>query len=322
VEMRRLGNSGLHVSQICLGTMAFGRWIDEKASAQVLDEATEQGINFLDTANVYGRGQDNDQFEQKGESEAILGRLLAGRRNKVVLATKVNGVVGPSLNDRGLSRGHIMTAVEDSLRRLKTDWIDLYQCHRFDPHTPLEETLRAFDDLVSQGKVRYIGCSNFAAWQIAKGHGISAAQNLVKFVSVQPQYSLLVRDVERELVPFCKSEGVGIIPYSPLGRGLLTGKYRKGQAAPAGSRGAAGEKNLLKLMTDRNMDRVERFRVLCEEWAIPMATAAQAFVLGNSAVASAIVGASKPEQVSDAARAAAVVLSPEQMKALDQAFPI
>jgi len=322
LEMRRLGRSGLQVSRTCLGTMAFGRWIDEQASAQVLDEAFEQGITFVDTANSYGSGQETGVFDRKGESEAILGRLLKGRRNQVVLATKVNGAMGPGPNDRGLSRSHIMAAVEDSLRRLQTDRIDLYQCHRPDPLTPLDETLRAFDDLVRQGKVRYIGCSNFAAWQIAKAHGISEAQNLVRFVSVQPQYSLLVRDVERELTPFCQSEGVGIIPFSPLGRGLLTGKYRPGVAAPAGTRAASGEQSLLKLMSDQNLNRVERFRTLCQDWNLSMATVAQAFVLANPAVTSAIVGASKPEQVRDAAKATTVTLAPEQLQALDQIFPI
>jgi len=320
LETRRLGNSGLQVSRICLGTMAFGRWIDEMASGEVLDEALSHGINFLDTANVYGRGQDSGQHSQRGESELILGRLLAGRRNQVVLATKVHGPMGSGPNEGGLSRSHIMTAVEDSLRRLQTDWIDLYQCHRFDTGTPLEETLSTFDDLIRQGKVRYIGCSNFAAWQIAKAHGISAAKNLARFVSVQPQYNLLVRGIERDLAPFCLSEGVGMIPYSPLGRGLLTGKYQRGAAIPNGTRAASGESSLLTLMSESNINRVERFRTLCQEWAIPMASVAQAFVLENPAVSAAIVGASKPEQVRDAAQASSVTLTSGQRQMLDEIF--
>ncbi|MDB4895792.1 MAG: adol/keto oxidoreductase [Firmicutes bacterium] len=320
MQFRRLGNSGLKVSNLCLGTMAFGRWIDEDSSARVLDAALDAGVNFVDTADVYGKGMDNDTPDQKGESEAILGSLLGARRQRLVLATKVRGEMGRGPNEQGLSRGHIMAAVDASLRRLRTDYIDLYQCHSFDPNTPIEESLRALDDLVRQGKVRYIGCSNFAAWQIAKAHGISERLGLARFVSVQPQYSLLVRDVEGELLPFCRSEGVGVIPYSPMARGLLTGKYRKGEEPPAGTRAAAGEKRLHALMSDETFDRVERFRAACTEWGLAMPQVATAWVLANPAVTSAIVGASKPEQVADAAAAAELQLSAEQLQTLDQIF--
>lgn len=320
LEYRTLGNSGLKVTSLCLGTMAFGRWIDEKMSARVLDTALDAGINFIDTADVYGRGMDSEKFEEKGESETILGKLLGKRRSSVILATKVWGPMGPGPNDRGLSRHHIMNAVDASLRRLKTDYIDLYQCHRFDRHTPLEETLRALDDLVRMGKVRYIGCSNWAAWQIAKAHGISDRLNLERFVSVQPQYSLLVRDIERELIPFCLSEGVGIIPYSPIARGLLAGKYRPGEAPPPGTRAAAGEPRLHQLMTDENFAKVEAFRRLCQEWGLPMAQVATSWVLSQNGITAAIVGASKPEHVTDAVAAASLKLSEEQLQQLDEIF--
>lgn len=320
MEFRRLGNSGLKVSSICLGTMAFGRWIDEEASAQVLETALEAGINFIDTADMYGPGQDSGDWREKGRSEEILGRHLKGRRHQVVLATKVFNAMGPGPNDRGLSRGHIMRAVEASLRRLQTDHIDLYQLHRFDPETPVEETMRALDDLVRQGKVRYIGCSSWAAWQIAKAHAFCDRQGLTKFISVQPQYSLLVREIERELVPFCLSEGVGIMPYSPIARGLLTGKYRRGEPMPAGTRGAAGEANFHKLLTERNWECVERFRSLCESWDVPMVRVATAWVMANPAVTSVIIGASKPYHITDAAAAAQFRLTPEQHAALEEIF--
>jgi aryl-alcohol dehydrogenase-like predicted oxidoreductase len=317
MEYRNLGRSGLNVTNICLGTMAFGRWIDESLSAQVLDAALDAGINFIDTANMYGRGMDTGEFATRGESEAILGRLLKERRSRIVLASKVRHAMGPGPNDQGLSRRHIMAAVEESLRRLQTDYLDLYQCHAFDEETPLEETLQALDDLVRQGKVRYIGCSNFAAWQIAKAHGVSDRLGLHKFISVQPPYSLIDRRVENELAPFCRSEGVGMMVYSPLARGLLTGKYRAGEPVPEGTRGAAGEKRLQVLMNERNFRKVERFRELCAQWALPMAGVAMAWVLANPAVTTAIVGASRPGHVTDAVAAADINLTAEQKQALD-----
>lgn len=318
MQIRNLGRSGLKVTNICLGTMAFGRWIDEAASQRVIDAALDAGINFFDTANMYGRGMDNGNFDERGQSETILGNYLGARRHKIVLASKVRHRMGPGPNDEGLSRRHMMEAVENSLRRLKTDYLDLYQCHAFDPSTPLEETMRALDDLVRQGKVRYIGCSNFAAWQIVKANGISEREGLARFISVQPQYSLLVREIEKELAPMCLSEGVGIIPYSPLARGMLTGKYRQGDAAPEGTRAAAGERLLTQvLMSERNFRRVERMRELCAQWNLPMAQVATAWVLANPAVTSAIVGASKPEQIVDAVAAADLALTNEQKQALD-----
>ncbi|MDF2681582.1 MAG: adol/keto oxidoreductase [Brevibacillus sp.] len=303
MRYQRLGRTGLKVSEVSLGTMAFGRWIGEKESGEVLDAALDAGINLIDTADVYGRGMDQSNPLLTGESEEILGRLLQGKRDQIVLATKVNGRVGNGVNDAGLSRFHIIRAVENSLRRLRTDHIDLYQVHRFDPNTPLEETLRALDDLVHQGKVRYLGASNFAAWQLAKAHGISDRLQLHRFESIQPEYSILSRHIEQELLPFAESESVGVIVYSPLGRGLLTGKYRQGEALPQGSRGAAGEQRLLALLEqERHFHIVEGLKPLAKQrgWTLPQL--ALAWVLSNSAVTSAILGASRPEHVTESLR--------------------
>jgi 1-deoxyxylulose-5-phosphate synthase len=300
MKYRQLGNSGLKVSNLCLGTMAFGRWIDEDASRQIINTALGNGINFIDTANFYGKGQDEAFKYGTGESEEIIGRALKGRRDEVVLATKVGLVMGRNKNDHGLSRVHIMREVDHSLRRLKTDYIDLYQVHRFDPNTPLEETLRALDDLVHQGKVRYIGCSNFAAWQIMKSHALSENMNLEKFISVQPQYNLLSREIESELLPFCVSENVGVMVYSPMARGMLSGKYKSKYDLPAESRAARGEQLIQNYFTNQNFDLVEGYRVLSEENGVSLSQFALSWVLNNPVVTSAIVGASKEYHVTDA----------------------
>jgi aryl-alcohol dehydrogenase-like predicted oxidoreductase len=319
MQYRRLGRTGLKVSEVSLGTMAFGRWIDEHASSEVLDAALDAGINLIDTADVYGKGMDLSDPRQSGESEAILGQLLKGRRDRVILATKVHGRVGSEVNDAGQSRYHIFRAIENSLKRLNTDYVDLYQVHRFDSETPLEETLRALDDLVRQGKVRYIGCSNYAAWQIAKAHGISAVHNLQRFESVQPEYSLITRDIERELVPFAESEGVGIIVYSPLGRGILAGKYRAGEAAPAGSRLAAGEQRLkLLLQPERNLELAELLKPLAERRGLTLAQFALAWVLSRPGITSAILGASKPEHITEAAAKWHERLSQKELGEIDE----
>jgi aryl-alcohol dehydrogenase-like predicted oxidoreductase len=225
MEYKRLGATGLKVSELCLGCMTFGREADEATASKILDKFIDAGGNFLDTANVYAAGA----------SEEILGRILRERRSSLVVATKVRfnanifigKPVGP--NEIGLSRGHIMAEVERSLKRLQTDYIDLYQVHSWDFETPIEETMRALDDLVRQGKVRYLGCSNFTAWQLMKSLWVSDKHGLARFDCLQPQYSLISREVEREILPLCRSEGVGVIPWSPLGGGFLTGKYRAGQ---------------------------------------------------------------------------------------------
>jgi aryl-alcohol dehydrogenase-like predicted oxidoreductase len=308
MEYRRLGRTGLKVSEVSLGTMAFGRWIDEQASAVILDLALDQGINLVDTANVYGAG----------ESERILGKLLKERRQDIVLATKVHGRVGEGVNDSGQSRYHIFKAVEDSLKRLKTDYLDLYQVHRFDPSTPLDETLRALDDLVRQGKVRYIGASNFAAWQLAKAHGISALHSLHRFESLQPEYSLISREIEQEIIPFVQSENVGVIVYSPLGRGILSGKYRAGEAPPEGSRLAAGEQRLEELLKKNAIKLAEAIKPLAQERGLTQAQYALSWVLSRPGITSAILGASKPEHITEAAKSWHERLSAEELAKVDE----
>lgn len=321
MQYKRLGNTGLEVSTICLGTMAFGRWIDEKNSVEILNTALENGINFIDTANFYGKGQDFEGGRMPygtGESEEIIGKALKGRRDSVVLATKVGlNMKKGETRLANLSRVHIMREVENSLRRLQTDYIDLYQVHHFDPNTPLEETLSTLNDLVRQGKVRYIGCSNMAAWQIAKSHGMSERLNLEKFVTVQPPYNLLTRGIEDELLPFAQSEGVGVMVYSPMARGMLSGKYQGPNAAPPESRAAAGETRLKALFTERNFRLVEKLKVVAEKNTVSLSQLALSWVLNQNRVTSAIVGASKVHHVKDAAAVSNWVWTEALLKEVD-----
>ena len=298
----KLGFSGLHVSNLSLGTMAFGRWIDEKASVQILDTALDVGINLIDTANFYGKGQDEQFLYGTGESEEIIGRALKGRRDKVVLATKVGLPMGKDINDAGLSKFHIMREVENSLQRLQTDYIDLYQVHRFDDQTPLEETLSTLTSLVNQGKVRYIGCSNYAAWQIAKANGVSNLHGLEHFVSSQSQYNLLSRELEDEVVPYCVSEKVGLLVYSPMARGMLSGKYTSHNDVPEGSRAARGEKLIQNYFKDENFGKVEAYKHVAIEHDVNLSQFSLAWILNQPAVTSAIIGASKPHHVTDASQ--------------------
>ncbi|WP_256760448.1 aldo/keto reductase [Cohnella sp. WQ 127256] len=319
MQYRKLGRTGLKVSEVSLGTMAFGRWIDEKASEEVLNAALEAGINVIDTADVYGRGMDNGDFSLFGESEAILGRTLKTRRNDIVLATKFNAKVGKGINDAGQSRYHIYRALENSLRRLQTDHIDLYQIHGFDPTTPIEETLRALDDLVKEGKIRYLGCSNYAAWQLAKAHGVSAVHGLHRFESIQPEYSLITRGIEREVVPLAEADNIGIITYSPLGRGILTGKYSAGEAPPAESRLAAGEKKLEQLLhSNPAFSLVDAIRPLAEARGWTLAQFALSWVLSHSYISSAILGVSKVEQIQDSLRYVDQRLTQEELSHIDE----
>ena len=243
--MRTLGRTGLRVAALCLGGNTFGWTTDQAASETVLDAYIEAGGNFIDTADVYSRWAPGNKG---GESETVLGKWMAARKNRgaVLMATKVMGPMGPGPNDTGLSRQHIMAGVEDSLRRLQTDYIDLYQAHWDDRDTPLEETLRAFDDLVSQGKVRYIGCSNYHAWRLTRALWESDKRGYVRYECLQPKYNLVFRDeYERELEPLCREQGVGVIPYSSLGSGFLSGKYRPGAALPSTARAAGVQKGYM-----------------------------------------------------------------------------
>src|ERR1700739_513802 len=242
MEHRRLGRTGLQVSKLCLGTMTFGLQCDEQTSVAILDRAADGGIDFLDTSDAYPLGGD---LTTRGVTEEILGRWLRGRRDRFIVATKCFAPTGPAPFDGGNSRKHILAAVEASLRRLQTDYIDLYQLHGYDQDTPIDETLGALDDLVRQGKVRYIGVSNFLTYQLVRAVGRSETLGLARFDSAQPRYNLLFRQVEREMLPFCGEDGVGVIPYNPIAGGLLSGKHTQAAPPPEGSRftlGTAGRR--------------------------------------------------------------------------------
>ncbi|MDP2953621.1 MAG: aldo/keto reductase [Chloroflexota bacterium] len=308
MEYRQLGRSGLQVSAVGLGTNNFGTLIDAEQTAKVLHQALDVGINFIDTANVYTGGR----------SEEFIGKVLKEHRHRVLLATKVGMVTGEGPNQGGASRKNIMEQVEVSLRRLQTDYIDLYQIHRSDPNTPIGETLRALDDLVHQGKVRYIGCSNFAAWQICEAIWTSRALNLAPFISVQPEYSLVTRDIEQDLVPFCRAYQIGIIPYAPLAKGILTGKYRPGEPLPEGTRLARGEARFRsRNVTEANFALVSKLERFAAEHGHSMGELAFAWLLANPLVGSVIAGASKPEQVVANSKAADWHLTPQEMTAIN-----
>ncbi|WP_339292542.1 aldo/keto reductase [Paenibacillus sp. FSL W8-0187] len=288
MNYRRLGNSGLKVSELGLGTNAFGKRADQETSTRIIDHALDHGINFIDTANIYAGS----------ESERIIGEALAGKRHNVVLATKAGLVNGQGPNERGSSRYHLQQELENSLKRLKTDYVDLYQIHTFDPNTPLEETLRTLDDMVSSGKVRYIGASNYAAWEIMKALGISEQRGYARYVSTQTSYSLADRTPELELVPLCLDQGVGIIPYFPLAGGILTGKYGQGASTPSGSR-AETDPNFNRFLEDRNLKLAQQVSQLAAEHGHSPSALSLAWLMNRPAVSTVIVGATKTEQLDD-----------------------
>lgn len=315
MDYRRLGRTGLKVSTICLGTMQFGWTADEKTSFAVLSRAMELGCNFLDTADVYTRWVKGNRG---GESEVIVGKWMASGalvRDQVVLATKVRGRMGPGPNDEGLSRVHIIHAVEQSLKRLQTDYIDLYQVHSPDDETPLDETLEALHSLVASGKVRYVGCSNFPAWLLAKSLWISDVRGLNRFDSLQPHYSYVHRaEFERELQPLCLDQGVGVIPYSPLATGFLTGKYRRGDDLPDSARARRVRQ---RYMNERGFAALDKLEEVGTEHNATIAQTAIAWVLANPAVSAAIIGANSIDQLEETMKGADVQLSEPQKEALD-----
>jgi 1-deoxyxylulose-5-phosphate synthase len=295
----RLGRTGLQVSRICLGTMTFGLQCDEPTAVAILDRAAAGGVTFLDAADVYPVGGSLDTV---GRTEEILGRWLAGRRHGFVVATKCAGVMGAKPWERGLSRKHILDAIDASLRRLRTDYVDLYQLHSPDRETPIDETLRALDDVVRAGKARYVGCSNYLAYQVARAIGRSEGQGLVRFDSVQPRYNLLFRQIERELLPLCREEGIGVIPYNPLAGGFLTGKHKREAGPTPGTRftlGSAAGRYQDRYWHEREFDTVEALRPLAAEAGISLTRLAVAWVLAHPAVTAPIIGASRPEQLDD-----------------------
>ncbi len=303
MQLRRLGNSGLKVSVIGLGCNNFGMRIDQAQTRMVVDAALDAGINFFDTADIYGGSK----------SEVFLGEALKGRRDKAVLATKFANPMGEGAYQRGGARRYIVKAVEDSLKRLNTDHIDLYQMHVPDADTPIEETLRALDDLVRAGKVLYIGNSNFTGWQIADADWTSRTQGLERFVSAQNNFSLLERGVEREVLPACERFGLGLLPYFPLASGFLTGKYHRGEPPRQGTRLAAWGKRGEAALNDRNFDRLEALDRWAEQRGRRILDLAFAWLLGHGAVSSVIAGATSPEQVQANARCAEWILTPEEV---------
>ena len=316
MEFRRLGRTGLKVSSICLGTMQFGWSADKATSFAIMDESIELGCNFFDTADIYSSWADGNPG---GVSETIIGEWLRQTslpRHQLVLATKVRGKMGDGPNDQGLSRQHIMQAVEDSLRRLQTDYIDLYQVHAPDPETPLDETLQALDDLVRSGKVRYIGCSNYPAWLLMKSCWLSDVQGLARFDSVQPHYNYMHRaEFERGLQQVAETEGIGVIPYSPLAAGFLTGKYRQNQPLPESAR---AERIRGRYMNDVGFAAVEKLAELGERRDASVAQMAIGWVLANPAVSSAIIGANTIQQLRDTFGGAEVSISGDEKMMLDE----
>jgi aryl-alcohol dehydrogenase-like predicted oxidoreductase len=309
MKVRRLGNSGLKVSVIGLGCNNFGMRIDAEQTQAVVDAAIDAGITLFDTADVYGGTK----------SEEFLGKALGKRRHEVVVATKFGMPVGGDPKKRGGSRKWIMQAVEDSLRRLGTDYIDLYQHHQPDPDTPVDETLRALDDLVSQGKVRYIGNSNYTGWQIADADWRAAGGTA--FISAQNQYSLLERGIEREVIPACEHFGLGVLPFFPLGSGLLSGKYRRGEAPPEGSRLAAWGGRGQAALSDANFDKVEALTAWAEGRGHTILDLAFAWLLGHEVVSSVIAGATSPEQIAANVATSEWRLTPEEVEEVGKLVP-
>jgi aryl-alcohol dehydrogenase (NADP+) len=318
MDHNRLGRTGLKVSRLCLGTMTFGLQCDEATSFAIMDRAAEGGIDFIDTSNVYPLGGGP---ETKGRTEEIVGKWLKGRRDEFILATKCFGQMGPAPMEHGNSRRHILGAVEDSLRRLQTDYIDLYQLHGYDNETPIEETLDTLNDLVRQGKVRYIGCSNFLTYQLVRAIGKSETLGLARFDSVQPRYNLLFRQIEREMLPFCGEDGVGVIPYNPIAGGLLSGKHNREAAPPEGTRftlGAAAQNYQDRYWHDKEFDTVQALLPLAQAAGVSLVTLAVAWVLANPVITAPIIGASRPDQLDASLQAAEYVLDPALKVQLDE----
>lgn len=306
MEYRQMGRTGVRVSVIGMGTNRFGSVVTQDMVNDIIDRAIDLEINFIDTADVY----------TGSESETTLGNALKGRWDKFVVATKGYNAMGEGTNDKGTSRYHLQYAVEASLRRLQTDHIDLYQMHRWDVNTPIEETMRTLDDLVSSGKIRYIGASAYASWQLAKANLLAEMKNWEKFVTVQSHYHMFEREVEKEVIPYCVEDGIGFIPYFPLAGGFLTGKYKRGEPAPAGSRGESSE-YVQKYMTDENYTKVEKLTAWAEERDHTMAELAHVWLLAQPMVCSVISGLTKMSHMEANAKAGDWSLTPEELAEVD-----
>jgi len=317
MQYRHLGRTGLMVSEISLGGLAWGAKLDEAESIPIIKSAIADGVNFIDTADLYGKV--DFMAPRRGSSEEIVGKALKGIRHSVVLATKVCARVGTGVNDLGLNRKHIMEGVEHSLRRLQTDYIDLYYAHAFDYTTPIEETLRAMDDLVHQGKVRYIGCSNFYAWQLCKALWVSDSYNLARFDCIQSAYNLLARDIEYELLPLCTSEGVGISVWAPLGGGLLTGKYDTYDPNEPPPQGRGGYRNLWRAA---NFEAIARLKQVAEANSHSLTQLALAWLLKNSTISSIVCGVTSVKQLEENLSATGVELSEDELTVCDEVWQI
>lgn len=309
MEIRNLGGSGLRVSAVGLGCNNFGQRTDLETSRKVIHKAIDLGITLFDTADIYAG---------RGGSETVLGEVLGDRRKDIVLATKYSKAMSDDGTKQGASRRYIMSAVEDSLRRLKTDYIDLYQQHDFDPLTPIEETLRTLEDLIRQGKVRYIGCSNFPAWRVAEAQLTARGINTNAFVSCQDEYSLIVRDHEKDLFPAAQTYNLGILPFFPLASGLLTGKYKRGEAAPADTRFAKMQYLSDRYMTDKNLDIVQKLQDFVNARGKTMLELAFSWLAARPQVSSVIAGATRVEQIEQNVKAIGWKLTAEEMAEIDQ----
>ena len=315
MQHTKFGRTGLRVSRLCLGTMTFGSQCDEARSHAILDAAANGGIDFLDTADVYplagGRAT-------AGRTEEIVGSWLKGKRHQFIVATKCAGQVGAQPWDQGMSRKHILDAIDGSLRRLGTDYVDLYQLHRYDPTTPMDEALEALDTVVRQGKARYIGVSNWPAYKIARALGRGEVKNLARIDSVQPRYNLLFRAFERDLLPLCEEEAIAVIPYNPIAGGLLSGKHDGTAPPPEGTRFSlrnAGARYQARYWHEQEFSTIESLREVAQEVEMSMVTLAVAWVLSNPAITAPIVGASRPEQLADGLAAAEMNGVPAELKA-------
>ena len=315
MEYRRLGRTGLQVSELCLGTGTFGSPLDEEAAHLMMSTAFAAGINFIDTANIYSN------IAYAGVSEQMIGSWLKSQpRDRLVIATKLRGKMGDGPNDQGLSRVHVMQAVEASLRRLQTDYIDLYQTHSPDDATPLDETLGALDDLVHQGKVRYIGCSNYPAWQLCKSLWISDKHNWTRFDCLQPHYNLIHRaEYERELMALCQDQGIGVIPWSPQAGGFLTGKYRRGTPNPANSRGERSKQIQEWMNDEQKMILLDQMEEIGHAHGKTISQVSLAWLLTNKTVTAPIFAATSQEQLQEVLGTAGFRLIPEEKQALDDA---
>lgn len=308
----RLGRAGVKVSRLCLGTMMFGGPTDEADSIRILHAALDRGLNFVDTANMYSLGG----------SETVVGKALVGRRDQVVLATKGRQKMGPGPNESGASRVHLLRELDRSLRRLQTDYVEIYYVHAPDPDTPHDETLRALDDMVRSGRVHYLGCSNYRAWQLCEALGVSDRHDLHRFACTQPLYNLVNRDIEVELLPLAKSQGLGVVTYSPLARGVLTGKYEPGKEPPAGSRAARNDARMKQAeWRDESLEIAQRLRAHCQQRGVAPSQFALAWCLANPNVTSVILGPRTMEQFEDNFAALQVEITPADEALVDSLVP-